>query len=187
MKKPNDYDNIVLGGAQLPAGGYVCRIMKVTETKSKSGKDMIIVALDVAEGDYKEHFARAYRDNDRKDKKWGCNLYILAQDNEGDTNRALKQFITSAEKSNEGFAVVWGDGFADCFKGKLIGIIFGREQFVTSDSRTAWSCKPKWTREADVIRSGQYEVPKDKPLPEDTMYMGDAVLTEDTEEDTLPF
>ena len=40
MKKPNNYDEYQLGGGKrLSAGGYICKIMQVEETKSKAGKE----------------------------------------------------------------------------------------------------------------------------------------------------
>ena len=38
MIKPNNYDNTAAFGEELELGGHVCKIMKVEETVSKSGK-----------------------------------------------------------------------------------------------------------------------------------------------------
>ena len=56
MIKPNNYENISIFGEELELGGHVCKIMKVEETKSKSGRDMIVISLDIAEGKQKRSF-----------------------------------------------------------------------------------------------------------------------------------
>ena len=167
MNKPQDYDQTQAFGEYkpLPAGGYVCRIMAVEETTSQNGNDMLKISLDIAEGEFKNRFADMYRSDTRQDKKWGCVAYQLVYDTNGGTNRGFKSFCTAAEESNPGFTIQWGPAFGECFKNRLIGAIFGREEYIGNDSKAHWSTKPKFFRSADKIRKGDFEVPEDKPLP----------------------
>lgn len=50
MQKPNNYDETPAGGEFTPVdlGGHKLIIKQVSETKSKSGKDMIVVLFDFA-------------------------------------------------------------------------------------------------------------------------------------------
>ena len=82
MEMPNDFQTTQGFGdyTPLPAGGYICRIMGVEETKSKSGRDMIKVSLDIAEGEFKNRFAEAWKADTRADKKWGCIANQLVYD-----------------------------------------------------------------------------------------------------------
>jgi hypothetical protein len=196
MQKPNDYDNVQPYGEFTPLklGGHICKIMQVKETKSKAGRDMLEISLDIAEGDQKDYFANLYKADTRENKKWGCVVYQLTQDNNGGTSRGLKTFLTSVENSNPGFKIVWGDKFAACFKGKLIGGVFGREQYLNSNGEKKFATKCVQFRSVESIRAG-VEVPEDKLLP-DTSYpsgytpspVGDGFMNiPDDSVDELPF
>jgi len=167
MDKPYGYDETQALGEYkaLPAGGYVCRIMAVEETKSQSGNDMLKISLDIAEGEFRNRFADMYRSNTRPDKKRGCVAYQLVYDTSGGTNRGFKSFCTAAEESNPGFTIQWGPAFGKCFQNRLIGVIFGREEYIGNDGKAHWSTKPKFFRSAEKIRKGDFEVPEDKYLP----------------------
>ena len=169
VNKPEDFDTVQGYGEfkPLPAGGYVCRIMGVEETVSQSGRDMLKISLDIAEGEFKGRFAEMYRSDTRPDKKWGCIAYQLIYDpTDGkSTNRGFKSFCTAAEESNQGFVIQWGNNFAACFKNRTIGVVFRREQYIGNDALPHWSTKPLSFRDAKKIRKGDFQVPEDKPLP----------------------
>lgn len=175
MQKPQDFDNVQEFGSftPLPAGGYVCRIMGVEETQSKSNKPMIKVSVDIYEGEFKDYYATMYRNDTRTDKKWNAGAIVnqLVYDTTGNnsTNRGFKTFITAVCNSNPGFNVAWGDGFAACFKNRLVGVLFGREEYIGTDGKTHWSTKALSFRSADSIRKGDFKTPDDKPLV-DTQY-----------------
>lgn len=177
VNKPNDFDTVQGYGEYkpLPAGGYVCRIMGVEETVSQSGREMLKISLDIAEGEFKGRFAEMYRaalkanknSKEKEEVRWGCIAYQLIYDpTDGQsTNRGFKSFCTAAEGSNRGFTIQWGNNFAKCFKDKTIGVIFRREQFIGGDGAAHWSTKPISFRNAENIRKGNFDVPEDKPLP----------------------
>ena len=170
MNRPADYDKVQEYGTftPLPAGGYVCRIMSVEETASRAGAPMIKIFLDIAEGQFKDYFANQYRANTRADKKWSYSAIInqLVYDTSGNnsTNRGFKTFVTSVCESNQGFNVAWGDGFSACFKNRLVGVLFGREEYIGTDGKTHWSTKALNFRSVKTIRDGGFEIPADKPL-----------------------
>ena len=171
MNRPADYDKVQEYGAftPLPAGGYVCRIMSVEETTAKtSGAPMIKISLDIVEGEYKDYYATMYRNDTRTDKKWNAGAVVnqLVYDTNGNnsTNRGFKTFCTSVEESNPGFNIQWGDKFAACFKNKLIGVLFRREEYMGTDGKTHWSTKANSFRSAQTIREGKFDPIPDKPL-----------------------
>ena len=130
MQKPNNYDNTQASGEFTPItlGGHHLIIKKVEESKTRTGKDMIIVAFDMAPGDSQPgYFSKEFANDIRPDKKWPRNgrQYIVVLDNNGNTSRSFKTFITAVEKSNNGFVTQWGDGFAAQFKNRRIGGVFG--------------------------------------------------------------
>lgn len=191
MLKPKDFDQITAYGEFKPLelGGHVCQIMQVDETQSRTGKPMLVISLDTAPQDAQpSYYAEMYRADDRPDKKWGCRVFQLVYDNEGKTSRGFKTFITAVEKSNPGFQVQWGDEFAACFKNRLVGGVFGKEQYKNSAGELKWSTKCVQFRSVEAIQSG-VEVPKDKYLdgnhPTTQPSAADIQLTDDDED--LPF
>lgn len=165
MNKPNDWDNVSAYGEfkPLPAGGYVCKVCKVEETVSKGGKEMLVILLDICEGEFAGYFTEQYKTDTRQDKKWGCVYYQLTKDyqDSSKTSRGFKTFVTSVKESNRGFTEVWGDKFAESFAGKLVGCIFRKEQYVGTDGNYHWNTKPYQFRSVETIYKG-VEVPEDK-------------------------
>lgn len=169
MRKPNDWENTQAYGdfEPLELGGHICKIMKVEETKSRSGKDMINIFLDIAEGEQKGYYAEQYRKDNRSDKRWGCIVYQVLEDNNGNTHRGFKTFVTAVEKSNSGFNQneIWDENFCEYFKNKLIGGVFGREQYINNKSKLAWSTKCVQFKDVETIKNGV-------PIPEDKLLEG---------------
>ena len=166
MIKPADYDRVSAYGEFTPLelGGHICQIMSVEETTSSTGKNMLIISLDTAQQDKQPgYYMEQWKNDDRQDKKWGCRVFQLVLDKGGNTSRGLKTFITAVEKSNPGFQVQWGDGFAACFKGRLIGGVFGREQYQNSYGDLKWSTKCVQFRSVEAIQKG-VDVPEDRYL-----------------------
>lgn len=130
MNKPDNYDNTPILGDRAPIelGGHTMIIKQVEELKSSTGKDMLKVSFDFAQGDVQAgYFEKIFRDDIRPDKKWpnGGITYFLTEDQEGNCSKQLKTFVTSVERSNPGFITNWGDAFAQCFKNKAVGGVFG--------------------------------------------------------------
>lgn len=169
FKKPKDYDKVRVGEKILPAGGYICEILKVEETESKAGKPMLKVAFDIEAGAFKGYFRdmfNAWKDgsDDPQSVKWPFTgtKWILLYDNEGSTNRDFKSFCTALEDSG---TEVWkNDTFnAAGLKGALVGIIFRREEHEYQNT-TSWRTVPWGFRSVKAIEGGTFNVPDDKPL-----------------------
>ncbi len=160
ITKPEGYDaaKVVTGERQeLPAGGHVLKIMGAKETLSKKQKPMLELLLDVAEGEHKDFFMKAYRADTREEKKWGCKYYqMLTPESAG----FFKGLVQDIEKSNN---FTW-DFDEQKLKGKLIGMLFRREEYQKTKGGTAFSTKPFQPRSVQVIRSGEFTIPEDKLL-----------------------
>ena len=160
MQKPNNYDNTQASGDFTPisVGGHHLIIKKVEESKTKTGKDMIIVAFDTAPGDSQpNYFSEQFASDIRPDKKWprAGRQYIVTEDNDGNCSRSFKTFITCVENSNNGFETQWGDTFASQFKGKRIGGVFGMVENeyqgkVTNRPELRWFCSDDKAETANV-------------------------------------
>lgn len=166
MQKPNGFEDVSDGSfTPVELGGHYMTIKKLEETQSKSGKPMIKVAFDfVAPDKQAGYFTQAFKDDVRPDKKWPNNgiLYVLTEDEKGNCSRNFKRFITAVEKSNNGFTTKWGNDFADQFKGKRLGGVYG----IVEDEYNGKISKKhqlRWVCEWDAVSSAK--IPDAKLLP----------------------
>ena len=77
------------------------------------------------------------------------------------TARGFKTFVTSVERSNNTNAQ-WGNGFLQWLKGKKVGALFRREEYLNANNERKWSTKCFSFRSADSV--ADCEIPEDKPL-----------------------
>lgn len=190
FRKPKDYDSVKVGEPKiLPAGGYICEILKAEETESKTGKPMLKVYFDITAGAFNGYFKdmyNAWKDNsdDPQSVNWPFTgtKWILLYNNEGKTNRDFKSFCTALEDSG---TEVWKNGAFDTngLKGALLGIVFRREETEYHNERK-WRTTPYGFRSVETIEDGSFKVPEDKPLPEPILTETDSFQA--LEED-LPF
>lgn len=166
INMPSDYNTAERFGdfTPLPADGYVCKIMRMSEAESKAGNQMVVLSLDIAEGEFKDHFMNQYKADTKEDKKWRCKFYQLTLNKDGNTNGGFKNLVESVKESNPGFEPKWGEGFCESFNGKLVGMVFGNEEYRKNDGSIGNSVKPIKAKNIDDIRSGNYVVPTDKKL-----------------------
>ena len=170
ITKFKDYDEIQVfeGGAQLPVGGYELTIVGA-KVEQFTNCEILKIAFDIVNheqfsGFYANRFKSAKAQN--PDAKWGgvFDVFIPKDDGselDGYTKQAFKRFITSVEKSNEGYVWNWDE---KSLKGKAFGGIFGREEFITKEGDRKFAVKCRFPRSIDSIRSGDYKVPEDKLL-----------------------
>lgn len=192
MNKPNAWDKTIgySDFTPLELGGHICKICKVEESKSSTNKEMVLIYLDIAEGDQTGYFEEKYKSDNRDRKKWGCIVYQLVHDKDGNTNRGFKTFIDAVDRSNTKFnqEKIWDEKFAAYFKNMIVGGIFGREQYENSNGELKWATKCMHFRDVDTIRSG-VDVPKDKYLKNEPIYTPseNGSFEEVTDASDLPF
>lgn len=194
MQKPNNYDNTQASGDFTPVtpGGHHLIIKKVEESKTKGGKDMIIVAFDMASGDSQpNYFSTMFANDIRPNKKWPRlgRQYIVTEDDSGNCSRSFKTFITSVEKSNSGFQTTWGDAFASQFKGKRIGGVFGLVENEYNGKVTK-RCELRWF--CDDAKADGANVPDPKLLPNTNKTVGipdsnGFMSVADSDDEEVPF
>lgn len=155
------------GNKALPADGYICTIMnaKIENTKT-TGLPMVVIQFDIADGEYSNYYHKKF-DNDKNfnsNPSYGGIARIPAVDEKGNAKRGFNSFCGAVEKSNDIKLPMDDTAFLNMLKGKMVGIIFGREEFQGSDGGIHWSTKPKFYRSVQTIESGDYTVPEDKYL-----------------------
>lgn len=170
MKRPSDWDQVKAyeERRRLPAGGYICEIKNIKEDVSKTGKPMVVVALDIAEGDYKGYFMDEHmRSKDfNPDAKWpfAGTKWILQQDynDPTKTNRMLKGFVGAVEAENVNIDNGKELDFSRA-KGALVGVVF-REEEKEGQLMNYWTTVPNYFVSCEDIRTGNFRVPEKKPL-----------------------
>ena len=169
---------------KLEAGGYICKIVSAKEEKSKSGKRMLVLALDILEGDKKDFFRKRFDENTSPEKKWPAGA-IYRQMLEGEKAAGfLKGLMTSLEASNDGFKWNWDEKKLTDLK---CGAIFGEEEYEKMDGSIGTSTKIKFIRTAKAIQDGNYKVPELKKLPQKGEAFEDFVNSVTSDNEDLPF
>lgn len=192
MKKPDGWDSAQAytgESVSLPAGGYICTIVGAVDMFSNSGKPMLVLLLDIAEGEYAGYFRRQFENAKEKtpEAKWNC---VYRQLVEGKSLPFFKGLITSIEESNGSFK--WNFDEKNLI-GKKIGAIFGREQYVANDGNYKWSTKCLNIRSVATIKNG-VEPPADKLIspissvaPMDNQFTNTTSDFDILTDDDLPF
>lgn len=166
MQKPSGYDEAQAGGEFTPVdlGGHYAIIKQVSERQSSTGKDMIVVLYDFTTPDKQEgFFSKQFNNDDRPEKKWpfAGTKYIMVNDynDPTKTSRAFKTFCTCVEKSNN-YQIAWGgNAWAQQFKNKFVGVVFGEEES-EYDGKIRMRRVPKWFCNTDKVKDQSIPAPK---------------------------
>ena len=171
MKKFNNWENVKAASefVPLPAGGYIVELKnaKVKEYKNQNGDafERFEIALDIAEGEFKDYYANDYCNQTNEDKKWKgvLRLYMPKEDgSEQDewTKSRFKSFIEAVEDSNPGFHWDWDESK---LRGKKIGCLFRLEEW-EYNGKTGKKAQPFKAVSIEKIKSGNFKIPKEKLL-----------------------
>ncbi len=178
-------------GAALPAGGYVAQIQSAKVEEYNWGT-VLILAFDVIEGEYKDHFRKQFKENTGPNKKWK-GTFRLTVPNEtskyyASEKRAFNNFIYSLEQSNSGFHFDWEETH---LKGKLFGALVRNKEFLSDDNKLIRTTECGGCTDIQAIRDGSFTPLKDKLLSEDEIPAASparsASIDAITEDDDLPF
>lgn len=170
MKQFSNYNNVKpqTGGGiftQLPKDGYVIKIISVKETKSKKGAPMIALAFDIAEGPYKDYYRRQFEASTREDKHWSYDAVyniMVPDDNSPEwMQERLRTFTYCLEESNPNYHWDWDE---KKWKGKLVGVLMRIEQNADGEGKIYDHTKVGYFATAGDVRSGKFNLPKDKLL-----------------------
>ena len=171
MKKFNNWENVKAASefVPLPAGGYIIELKnaKVKEYKNQNGDafERFEIAIDIAEGEFKDYYANDYCNQTNEDKKWKgvLRLYMPKEDgSEQDewTKSRFKSFIEAVEDSNPGFHWDWDESKR---RGKKIGCLFRLEEW-EYNGKTGKKAQPFKAVSVEKIKSGNFKTPKEKLL-----------------------
>lgn len=170
INKPKNWDSVKAATERqtLPKGGYVCKIMNakvVTHDGQNGSFEKLEIALDIAEGEFKEFYRNDFAQSPDVDRKWrGVLRLYLPKDDGSDkdewTKSRLKATTDAIEESNPGYHWDWDE---TKLQGKTVGAIFRREEY-DFNGRQGFSTRCFKFVPAENIRQGKFKAPEDKLL-----------------------
>lgn len=166
MQKPNGFDEAKEFGNFTPIdlGGHYATIKQVTETTSSTGKPMVVVLFDFCSPDKQVgYFADQFQKSNKEDKKWpyAGSVYLMVYDwsDPNKTSKNFKTFCTSYEHSNNTTISWGGNAWAQQFKGKRIGVVFGEVEN-EYDGKISMRRNPRWFCSWDNVKTANIPNPK---------------------------
>lgn len=150
MKKINDFENIQSAEEfkRLPAGGYIIKILKVTDHPDK---EYLECEYDIADGEFKDYFANS---------KYPGRFFKSYKE------KALpffKGFITAIEDTCGNFKFAFDE---KQLERKFVGVILGEEEYRNDNDEVKVRLTPTMFIKGQKIRSGDFKVPPLKKLTE---------------------
>ena len=194
MKPFADYETTQAAGEfeKLPKGAYEVRIeqAKVTTYTGKDGTpfEKLEIAFDIDKGEYAGYYRRNLEAQQQEDKRWKGVLRIYVPKDDGSekdlwTKRKFKAIIQAIEDSNPSYHWDWNESG---LKGKIVGCIFQWKEWAYN-GKSGWFANPYSFIDVAKVRSGEFKLPDDKPLPENQKLVSPDISTTDESEDDLPF
>ena len=133
----------------LPIGAYECVIKDARlNHNEETGKNTLKISIDIASGEYKDYFLKAYETDTRIDRKWNNNaVRYLAY--EGDNVAFFKGFITTVENSNVGYKWNWEES---TLRDKKIVGVFQYEEYEKQDGTRGIKVRLSKFRSLDKLK-----------------------------------
>lgn len=167
MKPINNWNDVqaTTDRVKLPNGAYLCRILGAEVRQTKSGSEMLVISIDITEGEFKDYYANDYRSQNREDKKWRGVVRIFVPTDDGSerdsyTKSNFKAFTNAVEDSNSGYHWDWNE---EGLKGKSIGMLTRNEEW-EMNGNTGMSVRPFKLIATKRVKDGNFTIPKDKYL-----------------------
>ena len=147
----------------LPAGGYVCKIFRPNIIPSKNSKQMIVLCLDIAEGEFANYFSESTKRQRTFDaaRIWdNSGIYRqLLKDDSGLIHRFCKGLLLLIEKCNPSYTVNASAFDINTLDGKFIGMVFAEEHYQKRDGSTGVRVVPRTPKTLEDIRNGNFKIP----------------------------
>lgn len=145
-KEFGEFETLELGGHEV--------VIKNAElyTSQQSGNTSLKVEVDITGNDKQTgFFQRQFDENTNADKRWpsGATRYMSLKK---ESLAYTKGFITSLEKSNNGFKFDTSKGW-DQLKGLKCAGVFGLEQYINNEGQTKTATKLTQFRSLDKLDS----------------------------------
>lgn len=154
--------------APLHAGGYVCKIVNAEFGNSKAGNDMLILKIDIAEGDYTNNFTNTVARFNQENWPNAATYRQLVFNSDGKLSSFFKGFADIIDKCNPGFNMYRNGGIdTAALVGKMCGFIFCEEEYIKQDKSVGIRVVVRTPKILDDIREGNFKIPPLKKLDAD--------------------
>lgn len=150
-----------VGSSKLPVGAYVAKIKDVKYEEGQNGNsDMIRLAYDIVEGEYKGFFQKQFDENTNEDKKWKGKTTVYVPNDDGSekdnwTQDAFARWTAAFEASNDGYKWDWQE---KKWKGLLIGLIYGEVGTVIDGKEIVYT-ECRFPDSISRVREGKCKIP----------------------------
>lgn len=136
---------------QLPAGGYICQILRV---KDEPEKEYLTVEFDIADGEHKDYFVDACAGRD-----FWTGRFIKSY--KPKARPFFKGMLKAVEESNPDFKA---DSFSDEKEliGKRVGLTIGHEKYWNSKGEQKTRLYVDQVRSVKSIKENDFKVPADR-------------------------
>lgn len=162
MNLPNNFaevkESAKLGGRPTP-GAYVCKVMRVQDSVSKSGRPMLVIDLDILGGPFDRFFSH---DNDSRaernlEPKWLRYYQVY----DGRAVGIFKKMLRDFDRSNESFIAPAQGGFFNerSLEGLQIGALCDGEEYAYND-KTLLDLRPAQLYSVEEILGGKIPKPR---------------------------
>lgn len=153
------------GTDALPAGAYIAQI-KAAEVCEYSWGDVLLISFDIAEGEFKGHFAKRWKNDAGSSygQRWKgtfrLNIPSAKSKYPDSDKRAFGNAMWAIEQSNRGYSWDWKE---ELLKGKRVGVLFRNREW-EMNGQTGWTTECCTLLSVQDVRDGNFSMPKDKPL-----------------------
>ena len=145
---------------KLPAGGYVCRIIKAENARTKKGKFKLMLQLDIAEGEYKGYFRKLHEQlrEYNPTANYPC-IYHCAID-----SLYFGELMKAIEASNEDEEITKSElkeseRNANVLRRLLVGMVFGDVEYETRKGEITTIAQPRRPKSIEQIHNGKFRIP----------------------------
>ncbi len=184
MKKLNGYNNVEANTGdykRLPAGGYVCRIVKVEDFPEK---EYLKISFDILDGEYAKWYEDMYK---RMGSDWWPASFIRSYKEKA--MPFFKGFITAVDESNgTSFGSMIESGFDEQkLVRQKIGLVLGYEQYQNKYGEVKERMYVDRNTSVQKIQDCDYKIPGLKLLNGAQAVPAGGFATLDGADDDLPF
>jgi hypothetical protein len=162
MKPIENYEAVQASSGEFArptAGGYICMITNVEDVPYDVATDKgnyLKIEYDIATGDFKGYYSDAFQ-------KFGGSWWAkFVRSYKESAVGMFKHFTNCVEASNGGYKWDWNE---QGLRGKLIGLVFGEEEYVGNDGAIKTRLVVTHIKTVEEIKNGDFKIPEIKRLP----------------------
>lgn len=165
----------------LPAGGYICKIVDpVLNDDQNAGKANIELRVDIAEGEYAGYFQQL----EDRFGFWGLRGWMSFKESQLGQFERVCMALCNSNPGLQFNPFVPGGADVDSLKGKMIGVVIGKEEYRANSGDIKEKNVVSKFIEVEKIKSKKYKIPELKKLKIDGF---DPISMPENVPDEIPF